>query len=100
MIPALQAVQGETVEEFVQDAAGRLVSKLDDCLDFLKLMFIELVEFNVQQNPQNFDVVFPDIMELAQRFSADHLELRDIPAPILVRAFIGLFFSFFYNRDP
>ncbi len=46
MIPALQAAQGETIEEFVQDAANCSVSKLDDLLDFLKLMSIELVEFD------------------------------------------------------
>ena len=94
VIHALQAAQGETVEDFVQDAASRLVSKLDDRLDFLKLMCIELVEFNVQHIHQNFDVGFSDIMEFAQRFFANLSELRDIPAPILVRAFIGLFFSF------
>ena len=48
MIPALQAAQGKTVEEFVQDAANCSVSKLDDRLDILKLMSIELVEFDDQ----------------------------------------------------
>ena len=48
MIPALQAAQGETVEEFVQDAANCSVSKLDDRLDILKLMSIELVELDDQ----------------------------------------------------
>jgi hypothetical protein len=33
-------------------------------------------------------------MDFAQRFPADRSELREIPRPILVRAFIGLFFSF------
>ena len=94
VIPALNAAQGETVEEFVHDAANRLVSNLDDRLDFLKLMFIELVEFNGQHIPQIFEIFFPDVMDFAQRFSADRSELREIPGPILVRAFIGLFFSF------
>ena len=48
MIPALQAAQGKTVEEFVQDAANCSVSKLDDRLDILKLMSIELVELDDQ----------------------------------------------------
>jgi AcrR family transcriptional regulator len=94
VIPALNAAQGETVEEFFHDAANRLVSNLDDRLDFLKLMFIELVEFNGQHIPQIFEVFFPDVMDFAQRFPADRSELREIPRPILVRAFIGLFFSF------
>ncbi len=45
MIPALKAAQGETVEKFVQDAANCPVSKLDDRLDFLKLMSIGVTQF-------------------------------------------------------
>ncbi len=48
MIPALQALQGESVEEFVQYAANCSVSKLADRLDFLKLMSIEFVELDDQ----------------------------------------------------
>ena len=98
VIPALQDAQGETVEEFVQDAANRLVSKLDDRLDFLKLMFIELVEFNGQHIPQIFDIFFPEVLEFTRRFTSDRSELRNIPAPILVRAFIGMFFSYFMTE--
>jgi len=98
VIPALQAAQGETVEEFVQDAAGRMVRNMDDRLDFLKLMFIELVEFNGQHISQIFEIFLPDVMGFALRFSADRSELREIPAPILVRAFIGMFFSYFMTE--
>lgn len=98
VIPALQAAQGETVEEFVRDAASRLVSSLDNRPDFLKLMFIELVEFNGEHVPQIFTIVFPDLIEFARRFTSARSELREIPAPILVRAFIGLFFSYFITE--
>jgi hypothetical protein len=33
-------------------------------------------------------------MEFAQRFMESRQEIRAIPIPILVRAFIGLFFSY------
>jgi len=98
VIPALQAAQGETVEEFVRDAASRLVSTMDDRLDFLKLMFIELVEFNGEHIPQIFNLIFPEMLEFARRFMSNSSELREIPAPILVRAFIGLFFSYFMTE--
>jgi AcrR family transcriptional regulator len=98
VVPALQAAEGETFEEFVQDAASRLVSNLDERLDFLKLMFIELVEFNAQHAPQIFDLFYPDVLDFAQRLTRDRRGLRPIPPPILVRAFIGLFFSFFMTE--
>jgi AcrR family transcriptional regulator len=98
VIPALQAAQGETFEEFVQDAASRLVSNLDERLDFLKLMFIELVEFNGQHVPQIFKLFYPEVLEFAQRLTENRSGLRTIPPPILVRAFIGLFFSYFMTE--
>lgn len=98
VVPAMQTAQGETVEEFVQDAASRMVSNLDDRLDFLKLMFIELVEFNGQHVSQIFDLFYPEVLQFAQRFVKNRAELRSIPAPILVRAFIGLFFSYFMTE--
>ena len=98
VIPAMQAAQGETVEEFIQDAASRLVSNLDERLDFLKLMFIELVEFNGQHIPEIFDTFYPEILVFAQRLTNNRIELKSIPAPILVRAFIGMFFSYFLTE--
>lgn len=98
VIPAMQSAQGESVEEFVRDAAKRLVSNLDKRLDFLKLMFIELVEFNGEHIPQIFEYFYPEVLNFAKRFSSDSPELRSIPAVILVRAFIGMFFSYFMTE--
>lgn len=94
VLPAMKAACGETIESFVQDAATRMVGNLDNRQDFLNLMFIELVEFNSQHIPQLFRTIFPHIMEFAQRFMESSQEIRAIPIPILVRAFIGLFFSY------
>jgi AcrR family transcriptional regulator len=94
VLPLMKAAQGETVEEFVRDAAHRLVSSMEQRKDFLNLMFIEIVEFNGQHVPQIFQIIFPDIMEFAQRFVAKQDELRPIPLLVVVRAFVGLFFSF------
>src|SRR6185503_2285713 len=46
ILPIILATQGETAEEFVHNAAHALVSELGKRPDFLKLMFIEIVEFN------------------------------------------------------
>jgi AcrR family transcriptional regulator len=98
VMPALKSAQGETTEEFVQDAANRLVSNLDKRLDFLKLMFIELVEFNGEHIPQIFETFYPEVLDFAARFSTQRYELRPIPPVILVRAFIGMFFSYFMTE--
>jgi AcrR family transcriptional regulator len=94
VIPAMKAAQGETIETFMRDAAIKIVGNLDNRQEFLNLMFIELVEFNSQHIPQLFDRFFPQVMEFGQRFLERSHEIRPIPLPILVRAFIGLFFSY------
>lgn len=94
VLPAILAAKGETVEERIRDAAGRMVAEIGGRTDFLNLMFIELVEFNGAHLSELFQRVFPQMMSFAQRFMQDHETLRPIPLPVLLRAFIGLFFSY------
>ncbi len=94
VLPALQAAQGQTVEEIVRDAASRMIEELGKDDTFLNMMFIELVEFNGKHIPQLFQAFFPPLLEFAQRFQQVRGPLRDIPLPIILRTFIGLFFSY------
>jgi AcrR family transcriptional regulator len=98
VLPLLQAAPGDTVEEFVRNAARRMLDELGRRPDFIKLMFIELVEFNGRDLPQMFQVVFPQILPLIQRFQAGREKIRSIPPYVLFRAFIGLFFSFYMTE--
>lgn len=94
VIPALQDAQGSTTEELFQDAARRMVEGFGVPLDFLNLVFIELVEFNGQHIPDLFNSIFPQLMEFGQRLMREPEDLRPIPLPVLLRSFIGLFFSY------
>jgi len=98
VIPLLQAAPGETVEEFVRNAARSMVAELGRRPDFIKLMFVEMVEFNGRDFPDMFKVVFPQILPLIQRFQTSQDQLRPIPPFILFRAFLGLFFSFYMTE--
>jgi hypothetical protein len=71
-----------------------MVSITEERTKYLNLMFIELVEFEGKHLPQIFKVFFPGVVTFAQRFVEGKAELRPIPLMILVRAFIGLFFSY------
>ena len=94
ILPAMRVARGDTIEAFVRDAAVRMVEKLENRHDFLNLMFIELVEFESQHIPQLFQTIFPDLMEFAQQFMEGSQEIRPIPLPIVMRAFISLFFAY------
>jgi AcrR family transcriptional regulator len=94
VLPALLSAQGGSIEEFVRDAAEKMVSAMGERRDFLNLMFIELVEFNGEHLNRLFQLAFPQVMNFIGRLTQDSEDLRPIPLPILVRAFIGLFFSY------
>ena len=98
VLPLLQAAPGDTVEEFVRNAARSMLDELGRRPDFIKLLFIELVEFNGRDFPEMFKVVFPQILPLIQRFQASQGKMRSIPPFILFRAFLGLFFSFYMTE--
>jgi hypothetical protein len=42
-----------------------------------------------------FDTFFPPLIEFAGRFQEVRGPLRDIPLPIVLRSFLGMFFSYF-----
>lgn len=94
ILPALGDAQGDTVADFLRDAAHRMVESVEESSDFLNLLFIEVVEFNGQHIASLFQEIYPQVLEFAQRFIQNQVELRPIPLPILLRAFIGLFFSY------
>ena len=94
ILPALNAAEGQNIESFIRDAATKVVEVVEGRPDFLNLMFIELVEFDARHVPDLFETFFPQALAFVQRFFDGHQELRPIPIPILMRAFLGLFFSY------
>jgi len=94
VLPLVEGAQGNTVEEVIRDAAHQLVSGLGQRSDFLNLMFIELVEFKGQHIPQIFELIFPRMMAFAQQYLTNRPELSPYPTMVVLRAFIGLFFSY------
>jgi len=98
ILPAVEAAQGDTIEEFITSAAHGMVASLDQRPDFLNLMLIEIVEFNSVHIPPMVEKVLPQFSELLQNFLKKRGNLRPVPLPILLRAFIGLFFSYYITE--
>jgi AcrR family transcriptional regulator len=98
ILPLLQATPGKTVEEFVRNAARSMVSELGQRPDFIKFLFVELVEFNGRDFPKMFEAIYPQIIPLIERFQNGQSELRSISPFILFRAFLGLFMSFYMTE--
>lgn len=95
ILPLLSSVEGSTVEEFVRNAARLLIDELGQHPDFLNLMLTEIVEFKGEHVPLIFEKVFPLILPLGQRVASLQGAVRPIPPPVLMRAFMGMFFSYY-----
>jgi AcrR family transcriptional regulator len=95
IFPVLRAAQGETLAEVVRSAASGLVGELLKRPDLLNLMFIEIVEFKGQHIPDLYRGIFSEMDQIDGIFQGKRGHFRDIPMPVLVRSFAGLFFSYY-----
>lgn len=98
IFPALTEAEGESVEEFLHNAAKSVVETLDRRPDFLNLMFIEIVEFGSQHIPSLASTFLPKAIALVTPLTEKEGRLRPIPLPVVIRAFLGLIFSYFMSR--
>lgn len=98
VLPVLNAVEGQTAEEFTRNAARTIVQQLRSHPDFLNLMLIEIVEFKARHVPRLFRKFLPTVAPLAKRLGPLQADLREIPPMVLARAFLGMFFSYYITE--
>lgn len=98
IVPLINSAEGATIEVFARNAAHTLIAELGHHPEFLNLLLIEIVEFKGKHVPLIFDKLFPMLVPLAQRLSSMDGNIREIPQFVLVRAFLGMFFSFFITE--
>ena len=99
LLQIIQSTPGETLESFAQNAARSLIEEMDRRPGFLKLIFIELIEFQSAHLPHLFQTIYPQLSPILQRFSERRDELRDLPLPVILLSFMGTFFSYFVIKQ-
>jgi len=95
ILPLVLSAKGDTPEEFIRNAAQALVEGLGSRSDFLKLMFIEIVEFDSQHISLIVKEIAPQLLPVFERMVKNHKSLRPIHPALLLRSFLGMFFSFY-----
>jgi AcrR family transcriptional regulator len=98
IVPLLASIEGEAVDEFVHKAAHTLIDHLGNQPDFLNLMLIEIVEFKAKHVPLLFETLFPKVVEIGTRFKGFDDQVRPIPVELIMRAFLGMFFSYYITQ--
>ncbi len=98
ILPLLLAAEGDTAEELIRNAARTLVSELGTRPELLKLIFIELVEFNGKHISSLISEIAPQLIPMFEKMIRVRKNLRNIPPPVMVRSFLGMFFSFYITE--
>ena len=68
ILPVILSAPGRTLAEFVRNGDHALIGELGKRPDFIRLMFIEIVEFDSKHMPIFFEEIFPEFLPLVQRY--------------------------------
>ena len=98
IVPVILAAEGETAEEFIHNAASAIVTELGNRPDFLKIIFIEFVEFNGKHGPVLISQVGPQILPVFERMVKHRNNLRSLNPAVLMRSFMGMVISFYMTE--
>lgn len=98
ILPAMRASEDDDIETFVGNAMSAVIASIESRPDFLNLMLIEIVEFKTQHIPYLYETLFPQFFQLIEPFMQRQKDLRPIPTLMLMRIFIGFFFSFYITE--
>lgn len=94
LLMTLENSQGKNAEELVRTAARRMVTALSARTDLVKLVFIDVVEFQGSHLKATYPEVGPRLEHFTMRIQRDPSTVKPFPADSLLRAFFGLFYSF------
>jgi len=98
LLLALENSRGKDTEELVRTAARRMVNVLAARPDLVKLVFIDVVEFQGEHLRKAYPAVAPGLQEFAKRLRVDSGNVQPFSDDALLRAFFGLFYAFNMNE--
>jgi AcrR family transcriptional regulator len=96
ILPIMLNTPADDMETFIRNAATTMVDELGRRPDFIKLMLIEMVEFNGRNMPKIIMEVLPQVLPMIGKFNMKLL--RPMPPFVFFRAFLGLFFSYYMTE--
>lgn len=98
LLLVLESSQGETAADLARTAARRMVNVLSTRPDLVKLVFIDVVEFQGDHLRQAYPSVAPRMEQFARRLRRDPSTVQPFSDDALLRAFFGLFYTFNMNE--
>ncbi|MBX3037563.1 MAG: TetR/AcrR family transcriptional regulator [Anaerolineales bacterium] len=94
VFPAIIEAEGETVEEFLHNAAQIVMKELKSQPYYIKLMLIEIVEFNGKHGSMLIKEIAPKALPIFEKIVKSRKNLRVTNPALLLRSFIGMILSY------
>lgn len=105
LMEALQAAQGDDAAALLLDALGRMEQAVSGLYPNMRLLFVELLEFQGRHALDLAAVLLPEVRAFVERLGALDEGVRRRPPMIVARAILGLFMSYsitqvFFRQAP
>jgi AcrR family transcriptional regulator len=95
ILPIILDVETEDLEGFLSNAMQVVIKELGSEPYYMKLMFIELIEFNGQHGASLLKLIAPEILPIFERLVKSRKDLRVTNPAMLMRSFFGMILSYF-----
>jgi AcrR family transcriptional regulator len=95
ILPIVLAIETEDLEEFLRHAMQVVIKELGSEPFYMKLLLIEMVEFNGKHGASLLKLVVPEVLPVFERLIKSRKDLRFTNPAILMRFFFGNILSYF-----
>ena len=98
ILPLIMEAQGETAEEFLRNAFKISVTEIGKNPVYLKLMLIEIVEFNGKHGAGMLKEIAPRVLPVFEQMLKVRKGLRIANPAMFLRTFFGMIISYFITE--
>lgn len=94
ILPLILEAEGETMDDFLSHAARVVIKELTSQPYYIKLMMIEIAEFNGMHGAVLIKEIGPKLLPVFERIIKTRKNLRITNPALLMRTFIGMVVSY------
>jgi AcrR family transcriptional regulator len=98
ILPLVMEIPGETAEEFLRNAFKVTVTELSKKPVYIKLMMIEMVEFNGRHGAGMLKEIAPKVLPVFEQMLKVRKGLRITNPAMFLRSFFGMIISYFITE--
>ena len=98
ILPLVMQTPGETAEEFLRNAFKVTVTELGKSPIYVKLMLIEMVEFNGKHGAAMLKEIAPKVLPVFEQMLKVRKGLRISSPAMFLRTFFGMIVSYFITE--